>query len=60
MTSFIPRKYRLARDTFESRIENAIVRSEDLYDLDGETFVRFRGGCVETCDAEALANDDWS
>ena len=60
MTSFIPRKHRIARDSFEARIENAITRPDDLYDLDGETFVRFRDGRIETCDAEAIMNDDWS
>ena len=38
---------RLAADAFEARIENAIVRPDDLYDLDGETFLRRCGGQVE-------------
>jgi len=42
----------IAADAFEMMIETAIVRAEDLYDLDGETFLRRRGGAIETFDAE--------
>lgn len=38
----------LAADAFEALVENAIIRSEDLYNLDGETAFRRRGGIVET------------
>lgn len=38
----------LAADAYEAVIENAIVRAEDLYDLDGETFLRSRNGQIET------------
>ncbi|MEA2902778.1 MAG: hypothetical protein QOI12_165 [Alphaproteobacteria bacterium] len=60
MTIFVPRRYRLARDSFEARIENTITRPDDLYDLDGETLFRFREGCIETGDEEALFAEDWS
>lgn len=40
----------LAADDFEALIENSILRTDDLYDLDGETFLRRRGGSFETCD----------
>lgn len=43
---FSPRQ--IAADEYEARIENAIVRPDDLYDLDGETFFRNRNGCIET------------
>ena len=43
---------RLATDPFEARIERAILRAEDLYDLDGETFLRCRDGRIETYHAE--------
>jgi hypothetical protein len=42
----------LAADSFEALIENTICRCEDLYDLDGETAFRRRGGCIETFDAD--------
>lgn len=53
----VPRR-RLAADDYEARIERAILRAEDLYDLDGETFFRCRDGCVETGDA-GLMQDTW-
>lgn len=42
---------RFAADAFESMIEDAIVRPEDLYELDGDTLLRRRNGCIETFDA---------
>lgn len=44
----------LAADVFETLVENAVCRCEDLYDLDGETMFRSRGGRVETFDADYL------
>jgi hypothetical protein len=44
----------LAADVFETLVENAVCRCEDLYDLDGETMFRSRGGRIETFDAEYL------
>ncbi|MBX9865081.1 MAG: hypothetical protein K2Y42_20255 [Hyphomicrobium sp.] len=38
----------IASDAFEALIENTIIRCEDLYDLDGETQFRRRGGQIET------------
>jgi len=52
----VPR--RLAADPFEARIERAILRCEDLYDLDGETFFRCRDGRIETGEASVL-QDVW-
>ncbi len=40
----------LAADAFEALVENAIIHTQDLYDLDGETFLKVRGGTVETFD----------
>lgn len=59
MTQDIPLRYRLAHDSYEARIENAILRAEDLYDLDGETLFRIREGQVETGDADIFAADAW-
>ncbi len=41
-----------AADAFDLFIGTAINRAEDLYDLDGETAFRRRGGCIETFDSE--------
>lgn len=41
-----------AEESFETRIERTVLRAEDLYDLDGETFLRCRDGRVETFCAE--------
>jgi hypothetical protein len=38
----------IAMDAYEAAIERSIVASPDLYDLDGETFLRNRDGRVET------------
>lgn len=51
---FLPRPGRLAADPLEARLENGIFRGDDLYDLDGETFLRSRDGRVETGHPEAL------
>lgn len=51
--SIIP-NHMLAADTFEALIENTIMRPQDLYDLDGETFLRNRIGCVETFPADGF------
>jgi hypothetical protein len=52
MSSFSTLFSRLAADAFEARIEDTILRGEDLYDLDGETFLRCRDGRVETASWE--------
>jgi len=41
-----------AEDAFDLFIGTAIYHADDLYDLDGETAFRRRGGCIETFDAE--------
>lgn len=51
---FLPRPGRLAANAFEASVENAILRADDLYDLDGETAFRRRDGRVETGTPEAL------
>ncbi|MEZ5898499.1 MAG: hypothetical protein R3D51_03300 [Hyphomicrobiaceae bacterium] len=40
----------LAADAFEALVENAIICAQDLYDLDGETFLKIRDRQVETFD----------
>lgn len=55
--STLPR--RIAADAYEARIENTILRAEDLYDLDGETAFRSRDGRVETGTPEALSRERW-
>lgn len=44
----------LAADSYEALIENAITRSDDLYELDGEIISRRRGGIVETGSQDAF------
>lgn len=56
--STLPR--RIAADAFEARMEDTILRGKDLYDLDGETFLRSRDGRVETGSSEAFERDVWS
>ena len=51
---FLPRPGRLAGCSYEAHIENAIMRADDLYDLDGETLLRNRDGRIETCSSECL------
>ena len=41
-----------AEDALDLFIGTAIGRAEDLYQLDGETAFRRRGGCIETFDIE--------
>ena len=53
MSSFFTRPGRLAADFYEARIEDAILRADDLYDLDGETLLRNRDGRIETSSWEA-------
>jgi hypothetical protein len=60
MSSFSSRPGRLAADSFEASIEDAIVRPADLYELDGETFLRNVGGCIETGSAETFEREVWS
>ena len=48
MNPFTTMPRRLAADPYEARIENMILRANDLYDLDGETAFRCRDGRVET------------
>ena len=38
----------IAADEYEARVERSICRADELYDLDGETFFRNRGGRIET------------
>jgi hypothetical protein len=52
MSSFSTLPRRLAADAYEARIEDMIIRGEDLYDLDGETLLRCRDGRVETASWE--------
>ena len=59
MSSFFTPGKRLAADAFEASIENAIVRAEDLYELDGETLFRNRGGCIETGSFESFEREVW-
>lgn len=54
MSPFATLPRRLAGDAFEARVENAIMRADDLYDLDGETLLRNRDGRIETCSSEIL------
>jgi hypothetical protein len=58
MSPFFPNR-RLAADAFEARIEDAIMRPADLYELDGETFLRNNGGRIETGTAESFG-EAWS
>ena len=58
MSSF-SRPTRLAADAYEARVENAITRPDDLYELDGETFLRNRGGRIETGSAETFEREAW-
>lgn len=39
-------------DAFDLFVGTAIHHADDLYDLDGETAFRRRGGCIETFDTE--------
>ncbi|MCC7250449.1 hypothetical protein [Hyphomicrobium sp.] len=55
--STLPR--RLAADAYEARIEDTIIRGEDLYELDGETVFRRRDGCVETGTLDAFEREVW-
>ena len=60
MSSFSPRPGRIAADPFEACIENAIMRPDDLFDLDGETFLRNVGGRIETGSfPENLGMEGW-
>ena len=59
MSSISPLPRRIAADAFEARMEDAILRAEDLYDLDGETAFRSRDGRVETGTLEALSREWW-
>lgn len=47
MTPNFPERM-IAADDYEAHIERQISRAEELYDLDGETFFRNRGGRIET------------
>jgi hypothetical protein len=55
MSPFTTMPRRFAADPYEARIENAILRADDLYDLDGETLLRNRDGRVETGSPETFA-----
>lgn len=48
MSPFTTLPRRFAADAYEARIENAILRVDDLFDLDGETLLRNRDGRIET------------
>lgn len=51
MTPFFSNRS-IAADAFEELVEGAIVRADQLYDLDGETFLRSRDGRIETASWE--------
>lgn len=59
MTPFLSNRL-IAADAYEALIENAIVQASDLYDLDGETLFRNRGGRVETGTGDAFGQEAWS
>ncbi|OCK55408.1 hypothetical protein [Bradyrhizobium sp. LMTR 3] len=46
----------IATDAFEAAIGFAICRPDDLFDLDGDTLLRYRNGCVEAFDSDTLRN----
>lgn len=64
MSSFSTLFSRLAADAYDEthafHREDTIFRAEDLYDLDGETFLRNRDGRVETGTPEAFEREVWS
>lgn len=60
MSPFFTLPRRIAADAYEARIEDAIFRAQDLYDLDGETAFRRRDGRVETGTPEAFEREVWS
>jgi hypothetical protein len=43
---------RLATSAYEAMIENAIVRPDDLYEIDRDTLLRCRDGRIETSDID--------
>lgn len=53
MSPYFSSNQPIAADAFEALIEDRILCANDLYDLDGETFLARRGGCIETFDIEA-------
>jgi hypothetical protein len=57
MSPFTTLPRRLAADPYEARIENAIMGTHDLYDLDGETLLRNRDGRVETGSPETFSTE---
>ncbi|MGD9785932.1 MAG: hypothetical protein AB7E80_14425 [Hyphomicrobiaceae bacterium] len=57
MSPFSTMPRRIAADAFEARIERAIVRGEDLYELDCETIFRSCDGCIETGTLEAFEHE---
>jgi hypothetical protein len=59
MTSFRSIPSRIAATAYEASIEDRIVRVEDLYDLDGETFLRSCGGRIETGSSETFEREVW-
>lgn len=64
MSSFSTLFNSIAADAYDEthafhRIEDAIFRAQDLYDLDGETFLRNREGRVETGTPEAFEREVW-
>lgn len=44
----------IAADAFELAIETAICGPNDLFELDGDTLLRYRNGCIETFDSDLL------
>lgn len=48
---------RFAADSYERRIENAIVPRSERYDLDGETQLYVRDGQIETVHANAVTDE---
>jgi hypothetical protein len=56
MSSFFSRPGRLAADLIDTQIDDAILRPDDLYDLDGETLFR-RDGRVETASLDGFEQE---
>lgn len=48
MSPFFSHPHRMFADESDFLLEDTIQRAEDLYDLDGETFLRRSNGRIET------------
>jgi hypothetical protein len=56
-TTLAPNTGPLGPDAFEAAVDDAICRPSDLFDLDGDTLLRYRNGCVETLDSDTPRNN---